>query len=125
MIENRKFPIIKFIYWALNKMDMQKEKYSCETEKLLLVSFQKFDAVVSLTDYDDKKMSNFKKLYRMYSPLTMGISSEHSRLDTKIISFVGRIDIPNKGIDYLVELASMILSSWKTFISGSGNFFFA
>lgn len=75
MIENRKFPIIKFIYWALNKMDMQKEKYSCETEKLLLVSFQKFDAVVSLTDYDDKKMSNFKKLYRMYSPLTMGISS--------------------------------------------------
>ncbi|MCM6881815.1 glycosyltransferase [Enterococcus italicus] len=118
------FPNIKFIYWAHNNIDMLREKYFCETEQLLLDSFQKCDAVVSLTDYDDKKISNFtQKSYRIYNPLTMDISSEHSKLDKKIISFVGRIDIPHKGIDYLVEIASMIPADWKISIAGSGNFF--
>lgn len=119
-----RFKDIKIVYWAHNNIDMLCEKYFVESQEIMLSSFSKCDAVISLTDYDKYKIKKYtNNSYRIYNPLTMDLANHYSQLNQKTICFVGRIDIPHKGIDFLVQIASDLPENWKIAVAGNGNIF--
>lgn len=118
----KKFPNIKIIYCTHTNIDTIFQKYYRASHEEVKSGFELCDNVVSLTNYDHEKMKKYNKgSVCIYNPLTIE-TFEKSRLDKKIVSFVGRIDFQHKGIDLLIEIGSKLPDGWKLRIAGSGNF---
>ena len=44
-----------------------------------------------------------------------------SKLKERVISFTSRLDVEIKGLDYLIEVAKTIPSTWKIRVAANGS----
>lgn len=120
-ILKRKFPNIKFIAWEHNNADIYMNRYFKRDLELFKKSLEVADQVICLTNYDQKKFKEFSKNVKcIYNPLTID-NTKVSSLTSHNISFVGRIDMEHKGIDFLVQVASKLPNGIKITVAGDGN----
>lgn len=113
-------PSSKVIAWQHNNYDVYMEKYYCNIINDYCLGLESADLVVCLTNGD---VRNFKKhnsnTIRIYNPLTLN-EPKISNLEQKNIIFVGRLEIQQKGLDYLLEIAKKLNTDWKITVAGDG-----
>lgn len=115
------FPEIKLIGWAHNNAHVYLERYYVKMKQYFVRGLSVLDTLVALTEKDVKTFSEYTKSAQLiYNPLTIK-HEKKALLQSKIISFVGRIDFQHKGIDYLIEVAAKLPEGWKIIIAGTGT----
>ncbi|KRN19069.1 hypothetical protein IV79_GL001731 [Pediococcus claussenii] len=120
LIKN-KIPNIRAIAWMHNNVDTYLNNYYIYMKKEFIGGLEKADGVVVLTDYDLLGFLPYNpKTIKIYNPLTIEATG-YSNLETHNIAFTGRIDIQQKGIDYLIDVASKLPDDWKITIAGDGR----
>ncbi|MEK4909404.1 glycosyltransferase [Niallia sp. FSL M8-0099] len=114
------FPNVKLVMWMHNNADKYLNTYFNEYRSLLIDSMSKA-TIVCLTDEDKDAFSKYSaNVKKIWNPLTIE-NNEISRLNEKVISFVGRMSIEHKGIDYLCQVAARLPGDWKISIAGKGD----
>lgn len=117
----KQFPDLKVIGWAHNNATIYLEKYYRKIQSFFVKSISNLDYLVSLTKDDSEYFSQYiENSNLIHNPITIKNQSI-SKLDDKIISFVGRLDFEHKGIDYLIKVASLLPNGWKIIIAGTGT----
>ncbi|MDK4469187.1 glycosyltransferase [Enterococcus hirae] len=112
---------IKFVAWAHNNFSVYVDRYAKQFKKAFLEGFSTADAAICLTEVDRKKFIHYnKRTYKIYNPLTIK-NNKLSNLQTKNISFTGRLAFEHKGIDLLIEIAKKLNEEWTITIAGSGT----
>lgn len=115
------FPNLNVISWEHNNAETYLNKYYRDVYIEFIKALNNSDTVVSLTKQDAQKFGEFNKnSICIYNPLTIENSSK-SDLKVQNISFVGRIDIEHKGLDFLVDVANKMDNDWTFSIAGSGT----
>ena len=117
----KRFPAIIVIGWLHNNAQMYLNKFFRSFKKHFIVAINAADFLVCLTNSDQTSFESYtNNAICIYNPLTLPIK-KISNLDSKTIAFVGRIDIAQKGIDYLCEIAQNIPDGWKISVAGPGK----
>ena len=117
----KRFPSIIVIGWLHNNAEMYLNKFFRSFKKHFIVAINAADFLVCLTNSDQLSFESYtNNAICIFNPLTVS-TKKNSNLDSKIISFVGRIDIAQKGIDYLCEIAQNIPDGWKISVAGPGK----
>lgn len=116
-----RFSSIKIVAWQHNEFDIYINNYYKRFIECYLNGIKNADAVVCLTKCDQRKFKKFNNnSYVIYNPLTIENDKLKSSLDKKIILFVGRLILQQKGLDYIIEIAKNIDKEWKIVIAGDG-----
>lgn len=116
----KEFPHIKVISWLHNNYETYMNDYYSQMRTEFITGLTNADHVVVLTDHDVMRFSKLQaKTIKIYNPLTIK-SDSISTLENHVISMVSRIDIKQKGLDLLVEIAKNIPDDWKIRLAGSG-----
>ncbi|RZI49601.1 glycosyltransferase [Lactococcus kimchii] len=114
-------PNKKIIAWCHFSADTYLNGYLRYTTNFWIKGLRAADEVVCLTPKDKEKFLEINKNTRVINnPLTLD-NNEISSLDSKIISWTGRIANPHKGIDYLAKIAGKLPESWKISVAGDGD----
>ena len=114
------FPSIKFIAWQHNSYDIYMERYHVAYLEEYLMGLRQADEVICLTKQDQQLFRKHnEKAKVIHNPLTIS-THEISDLKNNTIVFVSRIDIEQKGLDYLVELVKRSPDDWNYVIAGDG-----
>ena len=115
------FPKINYISWLHNNADTYFNRVFKGIKTDFIKSLEQSDKVVSLTNEDNEIFKSFNEdTIAISNPLTIN-NHDISTLDTKIISWTGRLTHPMKGIDYLAEIASRLPDDWRISVAGSGD----
>lgn len=113
---------VKFIAWQHNNFVTYIDNYYKRFQSEFLSGLSAADAVVCLTKSDLSKFRAFNSQTKcIYNPVTISNFSKIANLNSKLICFVGRIDIEHKGIDILLKIAKKLPDSWKISIAGQGD----
>ena len=121
-LKKKLLPSIKLIAWQHNNLDMYINSYAKSFKSAYLDGLSKADCIVCLTNSDFNIYKKYNSsITRIYNPLTIENTDQISNLNNKVISFVGRLAMEHKGIDYLIEIASKLPDDWKISIAGSGD----
>jgi len=116
-------PKVKIIGWIhLNAQIYESFLFKKSFNKLIL-GYQACDHLLALTYEDQEHIARYTKnnVRVMHNPLAIGKQNRKSNLNSKIISFVSRIDIHTKGLDYLIEVAKQLEEGWQIHIAGRGR----
>lgn len=116
-------PNIKIIGWIHSTFDSYKNKYMKDSYKEFLDSLNVVDKLIVLTNSDKKSfMKVHSNVIKINNPVTIEYEKNNliEKKNTKIISFVGRLDYQIKGLDFLLEIAQYLPQEWKIFIAGDG-----
>lgn len=114
-------PTKKIIAWCHFSADTYLNGYLRYTTKFWIQGLAAADSVVCLTPEDKIKFSEINRnTIVINNPLTFN-NDQISSLDSKVISWTGRISNPQKGIDYLAEIAGKLPKDWKISIAGDGD----
>ena len=120
MIKKRT-PNVKVIGWLHNNADVYLNKFFRGVKKHFINAVKVCDFLVCLTQSDTLYFEKFTHhAVCIYNPMTISPTAL-ANLNKKIISFVGRIDIKQKGIDYLCKIANNIPDGWKISVAGPGS----
>lgn len=121
---------VKLIGWFHNTYDAYfgtKGKYCFGRENLARRDLKKLDYVISLTRKDANilKQKLDCNTVSIYNPLSFS-TNEVSTVSNKVLLFVGRISIQQKGVDLLLDILKKIkskdrYSEWKAIIVGDGE----
>lgn len=118
----KKFPNITILGWLHNNADVYIHKFFRSFKKAFLKGIEASDLLICLTESDKKTFQKYTaKAVCVYNPLSLAESGQQASLDVQTISFVGRVDIAQKGIDYLCEIASNLPDGWKIKVAGPGK----
>jgi glycosyltransferase involved in cell wall biosynthesis len=120
-LKNR-LPEVKLISWLhLNTKIYESFLYGKSYAKLL-TGYDNSDVICVLTKEDKNHLNSlgYRNVEIMHNPVTIDSENKHSDLESKVISFVGRIDYNHKGLDYLIEIAKKLDDDWKINVAGSG-----
>lgn len=114
-------PKVKIVAWQHSNAKTYFNNYAKSFQQEYFEGITAADAAVCLTIQDLNAYSKYNPNTQLiHNPLTID-HDKCSYLKEKNIAFVGRIEIENKGIDFLVELASKIPHDWTISIAGSGS----
>jgi len=117
----KKFPDVVVIGWLHNNAEVYLNKFFRSYRKYFIAAVNTIDFLVCLTNTDQKSFEAYTdNAICIYNPVTISVKNR-SKLDNQIISFVGRIDIEQKGIDYLCKIAQNIPNGWKIAVAGPGK----
>lgn len=117
----KKHPNLKYVSWLHTNTNIYLDRVFKGANKDFIDGLTKSDTVVCLTEEDLRILKTYNSnTVVIYSPLTNN-QTQVASLDTKIISWTGRIANPVKGLDYLAEVASQLPQDWKISVAGSGN----
>ncbi|UAK16375.1 glycosyltransferase [Sporolactobacillus terrae] len=113
----KKLPNIRMYAWLHYSAEQDLSRKIKQNKEMMGVA----DGVISLTKPDADWIKKFTdRSYYIYNPVTIeniGCSS----LEEKVISFVGRIDEKQKGVDLLVEVAKNLPEGWSIKVAGTGH----
>lgn len=114
---------IKVIAWQHNEYEIYVNQYYKRYIKNYLNGIKYADLVVSLTEDDQKRFGNINKNSTyIYNPLTLSNrENKISKLSNRKIIFVSRLEIEQKGLDYLIKIGKSLKDDWKIFIAGEGK----
>jgi len=117
----KRFPNLRIIGWLHNNAEIYLNKYFRSFKKHFLESVRQADFLICLTHADkasfDKSTDN---AICIYNPLSID-SKKKANLHSQTIAFVGRIDIDQKGIDYLCKIATHLPPNWRIKVAGPGR----
>jgi glycosyltransferase involved in cell wall biosynthesis len=118
----KSLPKVKVIGWIHLDIDIYESFHFAKSVDKLKEGFKRCDYLVALTHEDKEKLKKYRKnkVLVLHNPLTMDNKGQKSDLSKKAISFVGRIDINHKGLDYLIDVAQKINDNWKIHLAGTG-----
>ncbi|EHN58194.1 glycosyltransferase [Oenococcus kitaharae] len=112
----------KVICWTHNLYENYTEvRFKSEKQKLFS-SMRSADQIVCLESYTAsrwKKINN--NVVVIHNPVTIDAEGEKSSLNSKIVSFTGRIQIDSKGLDYLCDVATYLDGGVTIEVAGSGS----
>lgn len=113
---------IKFISWMHNDYDVYFNKYFRQYKDKLADSLSSSSYVVTLTNKNqDEYAIHNKNTIRIYNPLTLDFPKQSS-LKNKEIIFVSRLVKEQKGLDFLINIATRLRhTDWKIRIVGEGK----
>lgn len=113
---------IKFISWMHNDYEVYFNKYFKQYKDKLADSLSRSSYVVTLTNKNkDEYGIHNKNTIRIYNPLTLELP-KLSTLKNKEIIFVSRLVKEQKGLDFLIDIATKIKhTDWKIRIVGEGK----
>lgn len=117
-----RLPDVTLISWLhLNTKIYETFLYGKSYEKLLS-GYNNSDVICVLTKEDKDHLNSlgYRNVRVMHNPVTIDSDNSQSELESKVISFVGRIDYNHKGLDYLLEIAKQLDNDWKIDVAGSG-----
>lgn len=120
----RKLKDVRFVAWQHNNADIYLKKYATKFISSYKEGLKVADSIVCLTKYDLEIFSKYNpNIFQIYNPITVDENhiNDLSALDTKVICFVGRIDIQHKGLDYLLEVSQHLPKDWTIEIAGNGD----
>lgn len=118
----KQFPNIRFIIWMHNNANVYLKSYFKYEYNYLISSMQAADKLIVLNTKDKKEYANYSEnVVLIPNPVTINNNNQKSQLDSKSILIVSRIIIFQKGLDYLVEIATKIPDDWKINLIGSGT----
>lgn len=121
-LRKKLLPSTKIIAWQHNNANTYINVYAKKFKTAYINGLSMADRVVCLTDSDYDKYKYYNSsITRIYNPLTIDNEEKITNLNNKIISFVGRLSIEHKGIDYLIEVASKLPLGWKIKIAGTSD----
>ncbi len=96
-------------------------------QKLARKALKKLDALVTLTRQDREAYKRWMDIdgKYIYNPLSFSCEKK-SEVSEKVLLFVGRLEIQQKGLDYLVRIADILFrqrgyTDWKLEIVGGGS----
>lgn len=113
-------PFSKFVAWQHNNYDIYMNKYYVNIVDDYRLGLETADLVVCLTNDDVRKfLKHNPNTINIYNPLTLD-EPKVTDLVKKNIIFVGRLEIQQKGLDYLLEIAKHLYPEWKIKIAGDG-----
>lgn len=113
----KKLPNIKMYAWLHYSAQQDLSRKIKQNKEMMGVA----DGVISLTKPDADWVNKYTGCsFFIYNPVTIE-SIGCSNLEEKIISFVGRIDEKQKGVDLLVEVARNLPDGWCIKVAGTGN----
>lgn len=120
-ILKEKFPKLIVIGWLHNNADIYLNKFFRGFKHHFIAASQTADHLICLTPSDKNSFEPYtQNAICLYNPLGIAPNS-FADLDKKIISFVGRIAIAQKGIDYLCAIASQLPEGWQIQVAGPGT----
>ena len=112
---------IKIVAWQHNEFDIYVYDYNKRHINNYIAGVSRADLLVCLTEVDQSKFINLnEKSSFIYNPLTIDNKKETSALNSNSIIFVGRLNIKQKGLDYLINLAENLKDGWQLLIAGDG-----
>ncbi|MDT2634655.1 glycosyltransferase [Enterococcus dongliensis] len=112
----------KVVCWTHNIFENYVNNCFKDEQKKLFSSMQSADQIVSLERYTAAKWSEYNpNVTIIHNPITIDNDNKRANLKSKKISFVGRIQIDMKGLDYLIQLAKLLDPDITIHIAGSGN----
>ena len=114
-------PEIKFIAWCHFSAKTYQEKPFRYTAKFWREGFAMTDEAVCLTPEDRDIFLKINKKTRVINNPLVFKNTQVSDLTSKVISWTGRIANPQKGIDYLAQVAGKLPKGWKISVAGNGN----
>lgn len=117
------FPEVKLIGWLHLDLGHYETYHLAKSKNQFLAGLRGCDRIIVLTQEEKNVLENreFKKVQVLHNPLTLDDTNKVVDLNKKIISWVGRIDIFHKGLDYLIEIAKSLPDDWKISVAGSGR----
>ncbi|WP_366247713.1 glycosyltransferase [Terribacillus aidingensis] len=114
-------PFSKIVAWQHNNYDVYMNKYYSNIIDDYCMGLEKADLVVCLTNEDVSEFARHNSnTISIYNPLTL-TEPKVSNLNNKNIIFVGRLEIQQKGLDYLLEISKHLNPEWKIIIAGDGS----
>lgn len=122
-IKNKYGTKYKTIAWVHNSTKFYTEGFRRKYNYPWVINgFSYADEVVVLTEQDQQDMLPINQnCTKIYNPVTMNFY-EKSSLESKNISFVGRLEeVEVKGLDYLVDIAKQLPENWKITVAGGGD----
>lgn len=121
-INNKHVKLMGWFHNTYNAYFGTKGKYCFGRQKLAKRDLKKLDYIISLTkkDADTLKTKMDCNAINIYNPLSFS-TEEVSTVSNKILLFVGRMSIQQKGIDLLLDILKKIkdqnkYSEWKAII---------
>ncbi len=116
------YPKTRILLWMHNNFDIYMYKYYAATKQELCQAAISADGIICLERYTFSKWKKFNKnCYLIHNPMTIDECNKHADLNSRKIAFVGRLEIEQKGLDYLLEIAKRIPDGWQISIAGSGK----
>lgn len=117
----KEVPGIKVVAWQHNNYDVYVKNYCKEFVNDYLLGVKEADLVVCLTKSDLEKFKkiNYNACY-IYNPLTLS-HPKLSNLENKNIIFVGRLNMEQKGLEYLIDIGKKLNEDWRILIAGEGK----
>lgn len=115
-------PNLNIFLWIHNSADVYFNNYFKDSKKELIRNIQVADSIIALTRKDELQFLKFNpNVELIHNPVTIENNGEKSKLNNKIISVVGRLDIEHKGLDFLIPLSCKLKDGWIIEIIGDGN----
>lgn len=112
---------VKVVSWVHNSADVYFNDYFKRDGHYFIDGISSCDQLICLTKADKLIFDNYNSnVAQIYNPLTMKPNIK-AKLENKQISFVGRIAIKHKGIDFLCEIISRSDEESMFVIAGGGN----
>lgn len=116
----RKIPNIRVIAWMHNNYETYLNNYYQFMKDEFILGLGAADKVVVLTNHDlNRFLVHQNKTIKIYNPITIETNMA-SELTRPIISAVSRIDINQKGLDLLLQVAERLPQEWKIRLAGDG-----
>lgn len=121
----RALPTIKVIGWIHSSPKIYESFHFANSVDRLQKGFKACDYMIVLTREDEESMKKYRNngILVLHNPLTVDSEGQKSDLSKKVISFVSRIDINHKGLDYLIEVAKNLDEDWQIHVAGKGGKF--
>ena len=117
----KKYPKVKQIAWMHESAEQTFGSLVKNYLKSYEESLASVDRIVCLTQTDLKAYSKFNhNSVIIHNPVTFNTSVK-SKLKERVISFTSRLDVEIKGLDYLIEVAKTIPSTWKIRVAANGS----
>lgn len=115
-------PEVNCVIWMHNTYEVYSGNYFLLSKEVFDASIKEADKIVCLTHADKLKyLSKNHNTIHINNPITISNSGKITKLNKKIISFVGSLNTEQKGLDYLVEISKDIPEDWAIHIAGDGK----
>lgn len=118
-----RFPKMKLIGWLHLDLEQYETYHLAKSREQFLNGLKFCDSLIALTQAEKLKLEEcgLNNVQVIYNPITVEETERAADLNQKIISYVGRIDIYGKGLDYLLEVAKRLPDEWVINMAGSGR----
>lgn len=112
----------KYITWQHNEFEIYTKQYYKKFITSYINGLRHSDAVICLTKHDKLKYGEHNSnTFTIYNPLTItNFKDRYCDISSKIIIFVGRIVMEQKGLDYVIEIAKTLNKEWIIKVAGDG-----